>query len=871
MDIMVMKKYSTTDVPAATNIVNSSFQDDEEQDEAAQYHHGSLPVRLLGGRDDDDDDDEGNQLHGDTPFDEELSMIHVLDEKKESENVDDCMDTKTTTTAAAAAATTNAQTPKSTMDFSMEDKDNADEEHKNQRAAMARMTTPDQQLKLPPLLVKKKNLEWNLSSDDLIASSTLDPQPHLHILASKASGNNSNEEEDAPIDEISATDILTVKRRPIISPDGQVEYSQGDEMAVDAMMDTMPLAGSERTSEEEEGKYLPRPAALRSISAPIQVMFNEEGEATNQQYLQNGHDSNVRATAGRQENGTLTTLLEDKPDMVLRSVSDIPKSTSVNDWTKYLLDGDQVKGITDISQWLDQDGLKSADNRRPSYRDMTPKQDFKLSEKSAAWLQEEFKRRSTIKKEINAAILARSDLRKEDDTILTVDRSYQIEDASVKVDQLPVDGVTGDEAFAVALSQALEALPKLAMPAHNFTSADMSLLSEDDEVAALTRYKSTPRSFDDGLKAIPSDEDASPAPRRLDYGAASLRTSFPVAISGMQTTAAQQNGQADFRQDMLRFANETRKVLHGQNRSSMQSEEPTSRFRSLAGSSSIAKVDELSIEATASLGATNLGPNYSALTDEASDHSRSFDIASRPMLVESMDSHLGIAKGDITLSLLNEDSSTSAKSTWANRVRAAVWRARRMRRGLSGNPNVHDIRATGTPARGRSSLPVDMDEVRVAGGVRTVQATQEAALGHLIHDEIDEALELFEDIIFAYYGYFEQSLQAREANPGGENVITDFRPYIGAALHNLGILNLLKGEYRQALSYFGRAVDNRRGCLGEAHSDHVVRVITLFYASYSASLQSGTLTIKWNFVGFACKTCDMPLRPERVCRGACEV
>ena len=139
-------------------------------------------------------------------------------------------------------------------------------------------------------------------------------------------------------------------------------------------------------------------------------------------------------------------------------------------------------------------------------------------------------------------------------------------------------------------------------------------------------------------------------------------------------------------------------------------------------------------------------------------------------------------------------------------------------------PTPEDERTPGSPARGRSSLPVDMDKARVAGGVRTVQSTQQAALGHLQHDEIDGALELFEDIIFAYYAYFEKSLKAREANPGmGNGGITDFRPYIGVALHNLGILNLLNGEYKEALSYFGRAVENRKACLGEGHPDHVVR------------------------------------------------
>ena len=150
---------------------------------------------------------------------------------------------------------------------------------------------------------------------------------------------------------------------------------------------------------------------------------------------------------------------------------------------------------------------------------------------------------------------------------------------------------------------------------------------------------------------------------------------------------------------------------------------------------------------------------------------------------------------------------------------------RRSMGSMEGSPLPQNHLTSASPSRGRSSLPVDTDKARVAGGIRTVQSTQEAALGHLKHDEIDEAMDLFEDIIFAYYSYFEKSLKAREANPGAAfGGITDFRPYIGVALHNLGILNLLKGEYKEALSYFGRAVDNRKACLGEGHPDHVVCV-----------------------------------------------
>jgi hypothetical protein len=198
-----------------------------------------------------------------------------------------------------------------------------------------------------------------------------------------------------------------------------------------------------------------------------------------------------------------------------------------------------------------------------------------------------------------------------------------------------------------------------------------------------------------------------------------------------------------------------------------------------------------------------------------------------PILVRSMDYFEGIAKGDITLSLLSENTGsgeTSVGATWANRVRGAIWRSRRMRRNMKDSFQENGPSLPGSPARGRSSLPVDVDGARVAGSFRTIASIQDAALRHLKHDEIDEAIELFEDIIFAYYSYFERSLNKREKYPLTEGDVqpVDFQLYIGVALHNLGVLNLLRGEYEEALSFFTRAVENRRSHLGKAHPDHIV-------------------------------------------------
>lgn len=420
---------------------------------------------------------------------------------------------------------------------------------------------------------------------------------------------------------------------------------------------------------------------------------------------------------------------------------------------------------------------------RKNYRQITPKRDLKMSEKSAAWLQEEFKRRSTIKQEINKAILARSSLspEKEDESSWVNDNDNNTEMGDDSLNNSHDDGGGGSLAatrpddqisgppsdeFAVALSKALEALPPSSSP--QSSNVEISQHSEDDEVAALTT-------------AVPSDDDV-PAPRRLDY---------------------------EYQQEMHRFVDQTRAALR----------ESETEFRSLAAE--IPPAPATDIRSSALSGTSNV--------TEESD----VDITMIPVLVHSMDSYLGIAKGDITLSLLSDNTDTPQKATWANRVHGAIWRCRHMRRNMGGIPILSQ-----SPAR--STLPVDMDNARVTGGIRTVQHVQEAALRHLQQDEIDEAMELFEDIIFSYYAYFDRSLRAREANPGTDGADkTDFRPYIGVALHNLGILNLLKGQYREALSYFGRALDHRKVSLGEGHPDHVASLVKYAICLYAGNEFAG--------------------------------
>ncbi len=435
-----------------------------------------------------------------------------------------------------------------------------------------------------------------------------------------------------------------------------------------------------------------------------------------------------------------------------------------------------LKGHRSISEPVLNDWNKYLKN----YRQMTPKRDLSMSEKSAAWLQEEFKRRSTMKQEINNAILGRNNQEiSEEVTVKEMIDSLQESLVFVPEDKddIPAHELQGD--FAAALSKALEALPPSSSPD---SKVDCSQHSEDDEIVALTT-----------ATVVAGDEDG-PAPRRLDY---------------------------EYQQHMQRFVNDTRVALR----------ESETGFRSLA------------TESPPPTEARSPAMSRSSNVTEDSD----IDISITPILVHSMDSYLGIAKGDITLSLLNENTYTPQKATWATRVQAAIWRCRGMRRNMGGIPVLSQ-----SPTR--SSLPVDMDNARVTGGIRNVQTTQEAALRHLQQDEVEEAMELFEDIIFAYYAYFERTLRAREANLGVQaDGITDFRPYIGVALHNLGILNLLKGQYREALSYFGRALDHRKASLGEGHPDHVVRMpLSRLLHAFLVPLSRSLSTFYPGFIGQIC-------------------
>lgn len=169
--------------------------------------------------------------------------------------------------------------------------------------------------------------------------------------------------------------------------------------------------------------------------------------------------------------------------------------------------------------------------------------------------------------------------------------------------------------------------------------------------------------------------------------------------------------------------------------------------------------------------------------------------------VESFDSCAGIAKGDITLSLLNEMNEMSPTSSCPSRLHAAIWRCRRMR--------IPSARSIG----GLKMQPVDQD-------VRSMHA---ASLHYMLRHQFGKAIEIYKDILSAYQ-------LGLEINSTWErNDERKIQSSIGVAHHNLGILHLLKGDYTIALSCFSDAAEARKDFLADQQAS-VVKKATCHYA-----------------------------------------
>jgi len=100
-----------------------------------------------------------------------------------------------------------------------------------------------------------------------------------------------------------------------------------------------------------------------------------------------------------------------------------------------------------------------------------------------------------------------------------------------------------------------------------------------------------------------------------------------------------------------------------------------------------------------------------------------------------------------------------------------------------------------------------------------------AAMEHLKYDDFDDALSLYEDILQSYDSFFQQvSPKQRDIDFQG------FKLFIGVALHNIGVIHLLRGKYHEAFTYFERATLNRASSIGAGHSDHIVSLLQLLFA-----------------------------------------
>jgi hypothetical protein len=169
------------------------------------------------------------------------------------------------------------------------------------------------------------------------------------------------------------------------------------------------------------------------------------------------------------------------------------------------------------------------------------------------------------------------------------------------------------------------------------------------------------------------------------------------------------------------------------------------------------------------------------------------------IFVQSFDSFVGIARGDITVSLLHEMSPTPS---CASRVHAAIWRCRRMRASTG-------VFSSSASMEGRIMPPVDQD----------LGSTHDAAIRYLLADEVDQAIELYQGILSAYQSYHEKNF-----SPDMKRDERNIKRSIGVAQHNLGILNLLKGDYNVAMSCFTEAIQTRKASFADGHPDHTVSI-----------------------------------------------
>jgi tetratricopeptide (TPR) repeat protein len=105
----------------------------------------------------------------------------------------------------------------------------------------------------------------------------------------------------------------------------------------------------------------------------------------------------------------------------------------------------------------------------------------------------------------------------------------------------------------------------------------------------------------------------------------------------------------------------------------------------------------------------------------------------------------------------------------------------------------------------------------------------------LKHDEIDAAIELYEEIAFTYNETFKAMENTRKLSRSKKPEKKQYghKAYLGAVLHNIGILHMLKFDFNQAFYHFTRAAINRKSHFGVGSVDHMAslsKVAVCYYA-----------------------------------------
>ena len=207
------------------------------------------------------------------------------------------------------------------------------------------------------------------------------------------------------------------------------------------------------------------------------------------------------------------------------------------------------------------------------------------------------------------------------------------------------------------------------------------------------------------------------------------------------------------------------------------------------------------------------------------------DSFEKPVHVQQLNNDIGIPKGDIMISLLSENIDTAMEE--------AVWRCRTMRQNSDTKWLRQKLeRQPNTPSKGRTSVLVDVDDVRVVGGMESVAASQKSALEHLKYDDLEDALHLWEDIVETYYTHFETCLQQNTTVEQLDGQVALFTSHIASCLHNIGIIYLLMKKPKEAYNHFERAAAKRASSLGVGHTDHLVSYTWFFFSPNIQALAS---------------------------------